>query len=57
MELARDVLIALGDSPVNAAEAIRRFRSHDEELLATQQKLQGDEASAYCRFQAGVGGT
>lgn len=54
MELARDVLIALGDSEADAEEAIRRFRRHDEELLATQHKIHKDEAQLIAASRQGA---
>ena len=54
MELARDVLVALGDSPADASAAIKLFRKHDEELLLTQHKLQGDEAQLIAASKQGA---
>lgn len=54
MELARDVLIALGDSPAQAEDAIRKFRRHDDELLATQHKLHKDEAQLIAATRQGA---
>jgi glutathione-regulated potassium-efflux system protein KefB len=45
LEMGRDVLIALGMSPELAAERARRFRAHDEELLANQHLIYDDEAA------------
>ena len=54
MELARDVLIALGDSPKDAAEAIKLFRRHDDELLLRQHEVQGDEAQLIAATKQGA---
>lgn len=45
LELTRQVLIALGQSPEVAAERIARFRAHDEGLLESQHLIYDDEAA------------
>ena len=45
LEMGRDVLIALGMSPEQATQRARRFREHDEELLASQHLIYDDEAA------------
>lgn len=54
MELARDVLIALGDAPAQAEDAIRKFRQHDDMLLAAQHKLHKDEAQLIAATRQGA---
>jgi len=44
IELARDVLMALGHTKPEANEAVLRFRQHDEALLERQHKIYHDEA-------------
>ena len=39
------VLIALGMSPEQATQRARKFREHDEELLASQHLIYDDEAA------------
>jgi glutathione-regulated potassium-efflux system ancillary protein KefC/glutathione-regulated potassium-efflux system protein KefB len=43
LELARDVLVGLGQSTAEADEIARRFRAHDEELLDRQRVVRHDE--------------
>lgn len=43
LEMGRDVLIALGLPPDTAAERVRRFREHDEELLLQQHLIYDDD--------------
>jgi monovalent cation:proton antiporter-2 (CPA2) family protein len=43
LELASAVLEALGETPGAAREAVRRFRVHDEKLLAAQYQVKEDE--------------
>ena len=45
LEMGRDVLIALGMPPEQAAQRARRFREHDEALLASQHLIYDDEAA------------
>ncbi|MDQ3039359.1 MAG: NAD-binding protein, partial [Pseudomonadota bacterium] len=45
VEMGRDVLVALGVSPDQADERVRRFRAHDETLLDVQRQMQNDEAA------------
>ena len=45
LEIARHVLEALGYDPVTAAEHLRRFREHDERVLANQYPVYDDEAA------------
>lgn len=45
LEMGRDVMIALGMSPEQAARRTRRFRAHDEDLLASQHLIYDDEAA------------
>lgn len=45
LEMGRDVLIALGVSPEQAAQRTAKFRAHDETLLATQHLIYDDEAA------------
>lgn len=54
IELARDVLMALGHSETDANEAIRRFRQHDENLLQQQHKIYNDEAKLIAAVQQGA---
>ncbi|MBI3546988.1 MAG: cation:proton antiporter [Gammaproteobacteria bacterium] len=54
IELARDVLMALGHSEAEANEAIRRFRQHDEALLQRQHKIHDDEAQLIAAAQQGA---
>ena len=43
LELGRDVLVALGVPPGEADDHARRFREHDERLLASQYLVHDDE--------------
>ena len=43
VEMGREVLVALGMSPEQAADRARRFRAFDEKLLEAQRQLQDDE--------------
>lgn len=43
LELGRDVLVALGVPPAEADDHARRFREHDERLLASQYLVHDDE--------------
>jgi glutathione-regulated potassium-efflux system protein KefB len=43
LEMGRDVLIALGMPPEQAMERARKFRKHDEELLANQHLIYDDD--------------
>ena len=43
LEMGRDVLVALGVPPDTADDHTRRFREHDERLLATQYLIHDDE--------------
>lgn len=45
LEIARSTLEALGFEPEAAAESIRRFREHDERVLAEQYPFYDDEAA------------
>jgi voltage-gated potassium channel Kch len=45
LEMGRDVLIALGIPPEQAAQRAQRFRDHDEALLASQHLIYDDEAA------------
>ncbi len=54
LELARDVLIALGHSRMEADEAMRRFREHDEALLERQHKIHHDEAQLIAAARQGA---
>jgi glutathione-regulated potassium-efflux system ancillary protein KefC/glutathione-regulated potassium-efflux system protein KefB len=54
IELARDVLMALGHTQTEANDAIRRFRQHDEALLERQHKIQDDEAQLIAAARAGA---
>lgn len=45
LEMGRDVLIALGIPPEQAAQRAQRFREHDETLLASQHLIYDDEAA------------
>ncbi|HET8897831.1 MAG TPA: monovalent cation:proton antiporter-2 (CPA2) family protein [Rhodanobacteraceae bacterium] len=44
LEMTRDVLQLLGESPARAAGQVEEFRRHDEALLKTQQLVYDDEA-------------
>lgn len=54
IELARDVLVALGHSEAEANEAVRRFREHDEALLDRQHKIHHDEARLIAAARQGA---
>jgi glutathione-regulated potassium-efflux system ancillary protein KefC/glutathione-regulated potassium-efflux system protein KefB len=43
LEIASGVLEALGDTPANAREAVRRFREHDQKTLQAQYEVKDDE--------------
>jgi glutathione-regulated potassium-efflux system ancillary protein KefC/glutathione-regulated potassium-efflux system protein KefB len=43
LEIAGAVLEALGETPAEAREAVRRFRAHDEATLAAQYQVKEDE--------------
>lgn len=43
LELARDVLVGLGQTTTEADEIARRFRAHDEALLDKQRAVRHDE--------------
>jgi len=45
LEIARHVLEALGYDPATAKEHLRRFREHDERVLANQYPVYDDEAA------------
>jgi glutathione-regulated potassium-efflux system protein KefB len=45
LEMAREVLVALGMSREQAAQRVQKFRQHDEALLATQHLIYDDEAA------------
>ena len=54
IELARDVLMALGHSEAEANEAMQRFRQHDEALLEQQHKIYHDEAQLIASARQGA---
>lgn len=54
IELARDVLVALGHSEAEANESVRRFREHDEALLEQQHKIYHDEAQLIAAAKQGA---
>lgn len=54
LELARDVLVGLGYAEAEADEAVRRFRRHDEQLLAAQHKIHEDEAQLIAAAKQGA---
>lgn len=54
IELARDVLLALGHGEAEADEAVRRFREHDEALLLRQHKIYQDEARLIASVRQGA---
>lgn len=54
LDLARDVLVALGHSGREADEAIRRFREHDEDQLQRQHKIYRDEAQLIATAKQGA---
>lgn len=43
LEMAQEVLVALGKTPEHAAISVKKFREHDERTLLEQYKLSGDE--------------
>jgi monovalent cation:proton antiporter-2 (CPA2) family protein len=43
LEMAAAVLEALGETPANAREAVRRFRQHDQRTLQAQYQVKEDE--------------
>lgn len=43
LELARQVLVELGDSEEKATDTVERFREHDEQRLVQQQAIHHDE--------------
>jgi Kef-type K+ transport system membrane component KefB/voltage-gated potassium channel Kch len=43
LEMAAAVLEALGETPADAREAVRRFRQHDEQTLAAQYQVKEDK--------------
>ena len=45
LEMARQILLAMGLPPEQAEARIRRFQRHDEEVLAAQYKVHGDAAA------------
>jgi glutathione-regulated potassium-efflux system ancillary protein KefC/glutathione-regulated potassium-efflux system protein KefB len=54
LELARDVLIGLGYSAVEAEYSVRLFRQHDEDLLERQHKIHKDEAQLIASVRQGA---
>jgi glutathione-regulated potassium-efflux system ancillary protein KefC/glutathione-regulated potassium-efflux system protein KefB len=54
LDLARGVLVGLGHSPTEAQEAVRRFRQHDDDLLARQHKIYKDEAQLIAATRQGA---
>ena len=54
IELARDVLMAVGHTQAEANEAVRRFRQHDEALLERQHKIHDDEAQLIAAARQGA---
>jgi voltage-gated potassium channel Kch len=54
IELARDVLMAMGHTEAEANDAVRRFRQHDEDLLARQHKIYHDEAQLIASVRQGA---
>ncbi len=54
LELARDVLMALGNNEHKANDAVRRFRLHDEILLERQHKIHHDEAQLIAASRQGA---
>ena len=45
LEMGRDVLVAIGFDPDDAAARVQRFREHDEALLSSQHLFYDDEAA------------
>jgi len=54
LELARDVLLGLGYSAVEANTAVHKFREHDEALLERQHKIYRDEAQLIAAARQGA---
>jgi voltage-gated potassium channel Kch len=54
LDLARDVLIGLGQSTAKADAAVRMFQKHDEELLVTQHRIHKDEAKIIASSKQGM---
>ncbi|OGI45371.1 MAG: glutathione-regulated potassium-efflux system protein KefB [Candidatus Muproteobacteria bacterium RBG_16_65_34] len=54
LELARDVLLGLGYSAVEANAAVHKFREHDEALLERQHKIYRDEAQLIAAARQGA---
>ena len=54
IELARDVLVAMGHTEAEANAAVRRFREHDEALLERQHKIHDDEAQLIAAAREGA---
>jgi len=54
LELARDVLVELGYSAIEAELAVRLFRQHDEALLSRQHKIHHDEAKLIAAARQGA---
>jgi len=54
IDLGRDVLMAVGNTEADANEAVRRFRQHDEDLLAQQHKVYHDEAQLIASARQGA---
>lgn len=54
LELARDVLVALGYPAAEARKAVQVFREHDEKLLAEQHKIHEDEAKLMAASKQGA---
>jgi glutathione-regulated potassium-efflux system ancillary protein KefC/glutathione-regulated potassium-efflux system protein KefB len=54
IELARDVLMALGHTEAEANDAVHRFRQHDEALLERQHKIHHDEAQLIASARQGA---
>ncbi len=54
LELAKNVLQALGLQAAEAADAVSRFRRHDEELMRKQHLIQHDEAQLIASVKQGA---
>jgi glutathione-regulated potassium-efflux system ancillary protein KefC/glutathione-regulated potassium-efflux system protein KefB len=54
IELARDVLMAVGHTEADANDAVRRFRQHDETLLERQHKIYDNEAQLIASTRQGA---
>lgn len=54
LELARDVLLGLGYSAVEANAAVHKFREHDEALLERQHQIYRDEAQLIAAARQGA---